>query len=226
MKTIVKFEPEKAHQVYRTSDGKRVPGASTVAKIGDDPAALLQWAWNLGQQGLDYRKVRDNAASAGTLAHWLIECHFAGTEPDLNDFAPNIKSKAETAFIHFLNFWEAEKLNFHLSEVQLVSDAHRFGGTLDMICEDSEGRAILLDFKTSDRIYQSHLSQLAGYEQLWNEHHMERPIWRRAIVRIPKSDDGQFEVRWLSNVDAYWSLFKAQLALYYAQKTTKAAAEQ
>jgi hypothetical protein len=218
---IVKFESHKSHIVYKTKDGKRVPGASTVAKLGESAEGLIAWAWKLGTEGIDYKSVRDSAANSGTLAHWLIQCHFGGLEPDLSEFPKAVVSKAETAFIHFLSFWEGEKLAWGVSEVPYVSEQHGFGGTLDMVCTDEEGHSILLDFKTSDRIYQSHLSQLSAYEILWNEHHTTLPIWKRAIVRIPKADDGAFEVRWMANVEQYWALFKAQLALYNVQKRCK-----
>ena len=71
-KETVKFPKDRAHITYRLKNGKRVPGASTVAKIGDDPSALMYWAWDLGKQGIDYKKAREQAADIGTLAHFLI----------------------------------------------------------------------------------------------------------------------------------------------------------
>jgi len=65
-KERVKFAKTSAHITYKLKDGSRVPGASTIAKIGDDPSALIYWAWDLGMQKLDYKKVRETAADIGT----------------------------------------------------------------------------------------------------------------------------------------------------------------
>ena len=50
----------KAHVRYRTKSGIMVPGTTTVLNLLAKPA-LVYWAWNLGMQGEDYRKVRDKA---------------------------------------------------------------------------------------------------------------------------------------------------------------------
>ncbi len=217
-KPVVKLEKKKSHQVYKLADGTRVPGASTVAKVGDDASALIYWAWDLGQKGLDYRKVRDNAADIGTIAHFMIECHLNGRTPDLSECSPDDIDKAENAFLKFLEFWEREGMRSVSPEVQLVSEKHGFGGTLDAPCIDRDGNYVLFDWKTSKALYLSHFSQLAGYENLWNECNPDKRIARRAIIRIGKEEKGDFEVRWLSDMGRYWSLFQAQLHLYQAKK--------
>ena len=73
-KKIVKLQKLRSHQKYLLKDGTQVPGASTIAKLGDDGSSLIHWAWDLGNRGIDYRKARDQAADIGTIAHFLIEC--------------------------------------------------------------------------------------------------------------------------------------------------------
>jgi hypothetical protein len=213
-KERVKFQKDKAHITYKTKAGKRVPGASTIAKIGDDPSALLYWAWDLGKQGIDYKKAREGAADIGTLAHFMIQCHLRGQEADLSEFSAEQQDKASNAFLKFLEFWDAQKLVAAAVEVPLVSETFEFGGTLDLVCKD--GGMVLLDWKTSNAIYRPYLIQLAGYEQLWNLNHPEQPIARRAIIRIGKSEASDLEVRWLSDMGPYWAAFTCQLELYRA----------
>jgi hypothetical protein len=70
-------------------DGTQVPGASTICQDRRRHQWLIHWAWNLGMEGQDYRKVRDKAADIGTVAHFMIECHFLHNhEPDLSEFSP------------------------------------------------------------------------------------------------------------------------------------------
>jgi PD-(D/E)XK nuclease superfamily len=214
-KEPVKFEKTSAHITYKLKDGTRVPGASTIAKIGDDPSALLYWAWDLGKQGIDYKKAREQAADIGTLAHFLIQTHLRGQEADLSEFSKADQDKAETAFLKFLEFWDAEKFSPVAIETPLVSEQWRYGGTVDLLARDDKGLA-LLDWKTAKAIYRTYCIQLAMYEQLWNENHPKDTIKRRAIIRVGKEDAMDLEVRWLSDLGPYFEAAKAQLTLYRA----------
>ena len=51
----------KPHTVYRTADGQRVPGVTTVLGILNKPA-LIKWANNLGLQGIDSATYVDETA--------------------------------------------------------------------------------------------------------------------------------------------------------------------
>ena len=75
---------QKIHTIYKKADGTRVPSVTTYLGVLAKPA-LIHWAWELGVQGLDYRKVRDQAGDVGTLVHYLILCQLQGQEPDLSE---------------------------------------------------------------------------------------------------------------------------------------------
>ena len=72
-------------QIYKTKDGKRVPSVTTITGRFKESGGLIWWAWDLGIQGIDYRKVRDSAADAGTLAHAMICEKHAGKETGIDD---------------------------------------------------------------------------------------------------------------------------------------------
>ncbi len=219
-KERIKFAKDRAHITYKTKAGKRVPGASTIAKIGDDPSALIHWAWDLGKQNVDYKKAREGAADIGTLAHFMIQCHVRGQEADLSEFSAEQQDKASNAFLKFLEFWQSEKFEPIAVEVPLVSETYEYGGTLDLVARN--GGVVLLDWKTSNAIYRPYVIQLAGYEMLWNVNHPGTDIARRAIIRIGKSESNDLEVRWLSDLEPYKEAFRCQLALYRAfQKCPK-----
>lgn len=213
---VVRFEKLKSHIVYKTKNGERVPGASTVAKIGDSPEALIHWAWDLGIQGQDYKKVRGTAADIGSLAHFLIQCHLRNETADLTEFSPEDVSKAETCFLKFLDFWDKENLRVVATEAPLVSEEFKYGGTIDTVAMD--GGLVLLDYKSGKSIWDSHLFQLAAYEQLWNENNPHTLIDRRAIIRIGKEMVGDMEIRWLPPMKLYFDVFLTQLAHYKARK--------
>jgi hypothetical protein len=221
---IVKLQKLRSHQKYILKDGTQVPGASTIAKIGDDGSSLIHWAWDLGNKGIDYKKFRDQAADIGTVAHFLIECFLHNHVADLSEFSAADIERATTAYNNFRKWWDAEGLTILEPEVQLVSEDWMFGGTIDAPSRDKDGKIVLLDWKTSKGIWPSHKFQLAAYEQLWNENRPDMKVQRRGVVRIGKDSPDDFEVAWMFSAEPEWQVFKARLDLYYAQQRYKKAA--
>jgi hypothetical protein len=209
---IVKLQKYRSHQKYILKDGTQVPGASTIAKIGDDGSSLIHWAWDLGNRGIDYRKARDQAADIGTI------------EADLSDFCQADIDKANIAFGNFRTWWDAEGLTVLEPEVQLVSEEHLFGGTIDAPSRDRDGKIVLLDWKTSKGIWPAHKFQLAAYEKLWNECRPDMKVQRRGIVRIGKESPDDFEIAWMFSAEPAWKVFQKRLELYYTQLEYKKAA--
>ena len=212
---VKKLSSTKAHTLYKKLDGTIVPGGSTICKVGEDQSNLISWAWNLGMQGEDYKKVKDKAADIGSVAHFLIESHFQQYTPNLSDFSRDAIEVASQVFEKFLRAWQDSKLTWVDSEVSLVSESYSYGGTLDIIARDESGKLVLIDIKSQPRIYGSVYRQIAGYEYLWNEVKEEK-IEKRVIFRHGKEDPDDIEVRWLGDMEKHFDVFKAQLALYYA----------
>jgi len=215
---LVKLDRNRHHTVYKTSSGLQVPGASTIAKIGFSSDALIAWAHRMGVEGKDFRKVKEEAADIGTLAHFKIECYLRGNIADLSNFSADQIAKANTTFQKFEDWWNTEELTIIEPETILVSDSHLYGGTIDAPCTDRHGRMVLLDWKTSKAVWDEYLCQLAGYEALWNECRPSQKIERRAIIRIGKEEEGDFEVRWLGSTEREFEVFKKQAALYHEMK--------
>jgi hypothetical protein len=210
----VKYEKTKTHQTYKTRDGNKVPGVTTVLGIINKPA-LLAWAWQCGMDGIDFRKSKDKAADIGTIAHFLIECHLKGVEPDTSEFAPADLSRAETAYIKWLSWWDAGKFTFIASEIQLVSEKHKYGGTLDIVAKDSAGITTLIDLKTGKGIYDEMWFQVNGaYRQLWDELHPDDEVERVIICRIGKEEQGDFETQERIVAGRDFEIFIAALNLY------------
>lgn len=219
MKTLRTYDKNASHQIYKLQDGTRVPGASTVAKIGEDSGALLHWAWDLGCKGIDYKKARDEAADIGSLVHFMVQCHLRGDEADTSAFSKQQIDKAENCFLKFLEFWEQHGWRSAGEEQQLVSETYKYGGTFDCVAEGE--KLILLDWKTSKAIYDPMIFQVAAYRNLWNEHHPDRLVGSAAIVRIGKDESLDFEVRFIDDLDGAFQVFLAQLTLYHAKKSWK-----
>jgi len=215
------------HQKYFLADGTQVPGGSTVSKIGDDPAALIAWAHKLGREGKDYRKVVQEACDVGTLAHFMIEAFLNGFVCDLDDYETELIEKALGCYNKFVDWWDEQNLAKVATEIQLVNEAYRYGGTIDLIAKKKNGDHVLIDFKTSKAISPSYWRQCAGYAALWNENqevngfNAINQITSHAIVRIGKQDEGDFEVVWKDDLSKEWFVFQKQVDLYWAMQAAK-----
>lgn len=216
----VKLEKTKIHQKYLLADGREVVGVTTALNVISKPQ-LIQWAWNEGKAGRDFRKVRDAAADVGTLCHFMCECHLKGIEPDMSEFSSADVKKAENGFIKFVSWWDKNKFKLVASEKQCVSEKNCYGGTIDIIAEDETGMACLIDLKTSSGIYDSMFWQVAAYRQLWDEID-SRKIIKVYIVRIGKDEKCEdFEVREKVDSTHDFMIFLDALKLYNDIKKAK-----
>lgn len=159
-------------------DGEKLPGTTTVIGRFKESGGLLQWAFKQGQSGAsNLYEQRDKAADIGTAAHSMIEAHINEEDPIqvLSKLAPadggtDFIEKAKNAFDMYLK-WEKQtgiKLLSKYQEIQLVSPQYKFGGTPDAIGE-IDGEIVLLDWKTSNGVYQDYIIQLAAYQHLIND---------------------------------------------------------
>lgn len=211
------------HQKYFLADGTQAPGGSTISKLGDSVEGLIFWAWDLGRQGKDYRKVSQEACDVGTLAHFMIEAFLNSFVCDLSDYEQDLIDKAMVSYQKFIQWWETQDLEVVATEIQLVNEFYRYGGTIDLIAKRKNGDYVLLDFKTSKKISESYWRQCAGYAELWNCNHLEdgNDIMDHAIVRIGKEEEGDFEVVWKDDLEKEWEVFQKQVDLYWAMKAAK-----
>ena len=208
----------KAHTIYKVN-GKRVPGVTTVLSVLNKPA-LVKWANNLGLQGIDSSKYRDEMAEIGTLAHLMILNYFKGIETDTSDYS---KTQIDLAENCLLSFWEWEKqhkIDVIMAEGQLVSKMG-FGGTIDLYCLLDE-TPTLVDFKTGKAIYPEMFYQLAAYKHLLDEAYcVPNSSLNCRILRIGRSEDEGFEERVVTDTSKQWEIFQHCLAIYNLKKEVK-----
>lgn len=207
-------ESAKVHIIYKTSDGQRVPSVTTYLEVLAKPA-LIHWAWELGVQGLDYRKVRDQAGDTGTLVHYLILSALKGEKPDLSMYSPQELATSVSPMSKFEEWRAGHILEPILLETPLVSEKYRFGGTPDFY-GGIDGKLTLLDFKTGKDVYQEAFYQMAAYKELLIENGHE--VEAIKILRIGKSDDEGFEERAIGNTESHFQLFLACQEIYELQK--------
>ena len=174
-----------AHIRYRTKGGILVPGVTTVLAQLAKPA-LIHWAWKLGMEGQDYRKVRDQAAGIGTVSHYMVECDIKCLKPDLSQFLNSSVDGANVSFGMYLDWKSETGIAFDHSEVQLVSERYLYGGTLDALGKMPSRKRRLVDVKTSKGIYDEYIYQLMAYWACWDENNPNDKIDEACLLVLGK----------------------------------------
>jgi len=204
----------KVHQIYKAVDtGKRLPSVTTVLGQLGKPY-LIEWAWKLGLDGIDYKAIRDNAGTVGTIAHYLILCHLKGITPDLTMYSQIDIDKSQTCLKKYLEWEKENKIEPILVEHPMVSGIFGFGGTIDCLAK-LNGDLVLIDHKTSSGIYTEMFYQLAAYAQLLLEN--DYAIKNARILRIGKNEDEGFEQKIVVNLENHWNVFYHLLEVYKLQ---------
>lgn len=157
---------------------------------------------------------RDKAANAGTLAHLFVENHIKGLpEPSRHGLGQEVIKKAEGCYLTFLDWERNFPFKVLSSEVELTSEIHPYGGTIDHVIETSlnpKGMVDLLDIKTGKDIYLEAKIQISAYGSLWNEHHPDLPVAGSHIPRL--GENGEFTHKYFPNLDErYFEIFLACL---------------
>jgi len=213
-------EKTKLHTAYKALDGKRVPSVTTIigGQLGWNKRVLMAWQKRMAEQGEDPDKIRDKSADIGTLAHYMVEQYLLEREVELGEYSENDIEMAYNALDAFKLWWKDADLEFESAELRLVSEKHRYGGTIDMVSRDKEGNMVLIDFKTSNGIYAEHIIQVAAYGELFEEMREEN-VKETYILQLSKESDS-FHYHRISKkmLTAGWRAFNLLLKLKPLQK--------
>jgi len=208
-----------AHTQYKLRDGTVVPGVTAIisSQLGWNKNALIAWARREALAGQDPDKIASQAASIGSLTHYLVECHIKGENPVFDDYTKTQIDKAENGFLAYLDWESKQELEHLFTEKSLVSEKLGCGGTVDLISIGKRGY-VLIDFKTSKGIYPDHKIQVAAYKNIYEEATGGK-VGDVFILQLGK-EDGSFTYHKLSRqeIQTGWKVFKHCLALYKLQK--------
>ena len=209
--------------IYKTEDGERVPGVTTVLRMfGGDNEGLIRWAHKLGTNGQSLDDARKKAQNIGTVAHAMIESHLDGETLDTDGVDVEVLQGASRAFGMFKEWSGMVGYEVLAKEEPLVCEELRYGGKMD--CVMIQARRVLADWKTSARIYPEHLCQVAAYGKLWDQHYPDQPIEGYVLLRLGKDEalfDHHYRPADSRTMLAAWEAFKHCRALYDLAKTIK-----
>ena len=203
-----------AHSPCILRDGTRVPSVTTVLSVLAKPA-LVRWANEMGLKGINTAHYVDETAQVGTCTHYLIECRLTNREPDLTPYKPNHIAQAQKGLAKFVAWQEKVGYVAEAVEYKLISEKHRFGGTLDSFGHLADGRKVLVDIKTAKAVYDEHWTQVTGGYTLLLKEAGEK-YDAVLIVRIGRHDEEGLhaEVQTCPNVAAHQKRFLLCRELY------------
>ncbi len=215
------FKKAMAHQRYRLNDGTLVPGVTTIVGMLNKPQ-LVSWANRLGLQGINTTAYIAAAANAGTCAHEMIQAIVGGPEVDLAKYSGEEIAQAQNAASKFKEWLANHEMETQAIEMQLVSERHRVGGTIDWYGM-LDGSYTLVDLKTSGRIYDEHIIQVAAYSKLLEEAGYEVEAVR--ILRFSREDDENARDMVLTTrqVERGWEVFARLREIHELLKFIKTA---
>jgi hypothetical protein len=162
-----RLEPT-AEQKAAGKKGDRVPGVTTITGRFKEAGGLIHWAWQCGIDGIDYKAEKGAAADVGTMAHGKIDAYIHGLPAPIYTAPDEQIARADLAFDAFLEWATQVGLEVIETETALISVQHRYGGTFDALAKVA-GRVVLLDWKSSKRVYSDYIVQLAAYRNLLRE---------------------------------------------------------
>jgi hypothetical protein len=185
-----------------------------------DTSALISLLDSVGPEGvvkaLTSRSSwkRDEAASLGTEVHRLADDLITG-RLDVGAVPPRAVAHVKA----YTDWWTASGWTVRASEAMVVNPVAGYGGTLDLLCRDRDGKTVLADIKTGKAVYQEAVLQLTAYGLATyigtdaGTFAMPRPIDRHVILHVTANGVREVEVNvgttehmaWLACIDlALW----------------------
>jgi PD-(D/E)XK nuclease superfamily protein len=210
---------------YFNAAGQKIPGTNDIVRLWGNKYALMRWHNQQGLLGINTEE--DNSAiDIGSVVHAAIERYMRGAQKAEIAYLfrerlaqEDHREAAYASFRAFLEWYEQCEVNPIEQETSLVSEAHQYGGTPDLIAH-VRNRIAIVDFKTSKgaTIYPEAKVALRAHASLWNEHNPKKfAIQAYHLIGLSKEGAG-FKHYEYESLDSQWSLFLTLLEAYRLEK--------
>lgn len=236
-KGTVELDFNEARHMF-TVNGKRILGVTSATGMIDKSRPLIFWAVNLTKAFLvdnigtliksteqeeiltlietatkQHQIRKEEAANVGTQVHAWIEQWIKATVKKEEPKLPSEKNEPQVynGVLAFLKWADEHKVKFVSSERFVYSKKHQYAGIMD--CEAViDGKTSVVDFKTSNGIYNEYRYQVAAYQGAAEEERGKPYTGNKWIVRFGK-DDGEFEAQQFDDQDKDFKTFLACLTI-------------
>jgi hypothetical protein len=198
---------------YKNKDGKKVKGTTTILSnnCAWGARALQWWYWQQGYNQIEYKDIfKQTKADIGTVGHALItDYYLKGKEipASWDGFTEEEYEQSKQAMRSFIKWAERSRFEAYATEINMVSEEFQYGLTPDIIGRFPDGLA-LVDLKTGNGIYDSHVLQMAAYFHGWHELHPDEPLTDGIhVLRIGKENANFTHHWWASFPPEAWEAF-------------------
>ena len=152
------------HHMYQATQ-KTYPSVTTILDIVAYSQQLMNWANNLGFQGIRYSQALDQSAVRGTYVHETNQYYVDPNNaklPRITDGLMEVEVRQRSN--NFLYELRKAQGNWKtiFTETPFVSHTYEIGGTVDWFAE-WYGKNTIFDYKTSSGLRDKHLLQVGGY---------------------------------------------------------------
>lgn len=180
------------NRFYFHEDNPKVFYPSTTEVLNAYPKgwALTEWHKSLG---FNADIILERQARKGTNIHDGINKYVKGNKlifgAMVDDiFVPNYSLEEWEMLCKFVRFWNEYNPELIASEVTMISERYKLGGTIDLVFrlmnKNGQFETWLLDTKTGNYIYPSHELQIAAYAMMWNDINPDYHIDRAGIIHL------------------------------------------
>ena len=183
---IINFLDER---FYESQTQKEVyyPSVTTVLEAYPKGYGFQEWLKSVGQNA---DLIVKKAAEQGSKVHDAIDQYLKGNELIWAEGNIEFYTLEEWQMIlRFVDFYKEYKPIILAHESSIVSDSMKIGGTIDLVCEINEERW-LIDYKTSNAIYNSAYVQICIYAEMWNELMPDKKIDKCGILWLKSATRG------------------------------------
>ena len=189
----------KRHTLYKTKEGKRLQGATTIIdqQLGWNKGQLMGWTRKMALSGTDPNLYKQEMADIGTLGHELIMDYILHEKTgDTSDYSANQIKKANNCLNSFKAWGKDNDIEAILLETPMVSEKLLFGGTPDIYCL-LDGVFTLIDIKTGG-LWLEHYIQVGGaYDILLEERGEE--VEDIILLNVPRAEGTKFTPHKITN---------------------------
>lgn len=194
---------------------KELPSVTTILNIIAKGEGFNNW---LKKQGANADKLLTDAGDFGTNIHNHLESIGKGIIIDTSLFKPKQKRCVEA----FLSWKDKNIARFITTEQSVFNVKEGYAGTLDGIAELKDGRNVVLDYKTSSYIYDTHELQAVAYLKAY-ELTTGLRLQGAYILRFEKNDNKPTDMqeKEVKNIDYQYEVFLAALKLWNWKNSKK-----
>jgi hypothetical protein len=146
-------------------------------------------------------QIKDDAADLGTLVHKYIDQIIQGHMP------PELRPEMLPAVTAFLDWWQSSQIKLLKGDTKVASVKYKYGGSLDAIGQQGS-KLVILDWKTSNGIYNEHALQAGAYAEAFYETFGAR-CEKGFIIRFGKNLPPAFEAKEILSLESSFDGFLA-----------------